>query len=199
MCIRRRRGSASYSYWTFGDIFEERGVPFTPFHGGFGLVANGGIPKPTFWVFKFYKDLNGTCVCKEEDLVVTEGDDGIYRGIVWNAARQRTGRELEITVSFPAKDGQDYVVVTKTVDEETCNPLRMWHDLGEPSSPDQRQKELILACARPFVSSGRAKASGEQVEFSLSVKEHGVIYFELQPVETTSDRGYDYNRVMQFD
>lgn len=38
----------SYSYWTFGDIFEENGVPFIPFHGGFGLVANGGIPKPTF-------------------------------------------------------------------------------------------------------------------------------------------------------
>lgn len=43
----------SYSYWTFGDIFEEYGVPFTPFHGGFGLVANGRIPKPTFWTFKF--------------------------------------------------------------------------------------------------------------------------------------------------
>ncbi|MDE7187839.1 MAG: xylan 1,4-beta-xylosidase, partial [Lachnospiraceae bacterium] len=26
----------SYSYWTFGDIFEEQGVPFAPFHGGFG-------------------------------------------------------------------------------------------------------------------------------------------------------------------
>ena len=51
----------SYSYWTFGDVFEEFGVPFTPFHGGFGLVANGCIPKPTFWTFAFYKKLNGTC------------------------------------------------------------------------------------------------------------------------------------------
>jgi len=46
----------SYSYWTFGDVFEELGVPFTPFHGGFGLVANGCIPKPTFWTFAFYKN-----------------------------------------------------------------------------------------------------------------------------------------------
>ena len=44
MCIRD-------SYWTFGDVFEEMGVPFTPFHGGFGLVANGCITKPTFWTF----------------------------------------------------------------------------------------------------------------------------------------------------
>ena len=34
--------NASYSYWTFGDVFEEMGVPFTPFHGGFGL--DGGRP-----------------------------------------------------------------------------------------------------------------------------------------------------------
>lgn len=47
----------SYSYWTFGDVFEELGVPFTPFHGGFGLVANGCITKPTFWTFAFYKKL----------------------------------------------------------------------------------------------------------------------------------------------
>ena len=47
----------SYSYWTFGDIFEEQGVPFVPFHGGFGLVANGCIPKPTFFAFQFYKCL----------------------------------------------------------------------------------------------------------------------------------------------
>ncbi|MFR1010594.1 MAG: GH39 family glycosyl hydrolase [Ruminococcus sp.] len=44
----------SYSYWTFGDVFEEQGIPFTPFHGGFGLVANGCIPKPTF-LFAFSK------------------------------------------------------------------------------------------------------------------------------------------------
>ena len=44
----------SYSYWTFGDIFEEQGVPFTTFQGGFCLVANGCIPKPNFWTFKFF-------------------------------------------------------------------------------------------------------------------------------------------------
>lgn len=31
--------AASYSYWTFGDVFEEQGVPNTPFHGGFGMMA----------------------------------------------------------------------------------------------------------------------------------------------------------------
>src|SRR2546423_3707632 len=33
------------SYWTFSDVFEEGGVVKTPFYGGFGLLAAGGIPK----------------------------------------------------------------------------------------------------------------------------------------------------------
>ena len=84
----------SYSYWTFGDIFEEKGVPFTPFHGGFGLVANGNIPKPTFWTFKFFRDLSGTCVHRSDELVVLKKEDGSYCGVAWNQSRTRTGREL---------------------------------------------------------------------------------------------------------
>ena len=53
----------SYSYWTFGDVFEEQGIPFTPFHGGFGLVANGCIPKPTFWTFAFFQEVKGEGGC----------------------------------------------------------------------------------------------------------------------------------------
>lgn len=162
-------------------------------------MANGGIPKPTFWSFKFYKDLIGECVLKEEDLVVVLGKDGIYRGIAWNAARERTGRELEIKTVFPAEYGQEYALVTKTVDEETCNPLRMWHDLGEPASLDERQKSLILECSRPFVSSRRIQETLGEVQVQLSIREHGVVYFELQPVKAASDRGYDYDRVMQYE
>ena len=85
----------SYSYWTFGDVFEEFGVPFTPFHGGFGLVANGCIPKPTFWTFAFFKKLKekkGICVYKDETCVVMKYEDGSYRGIAWNATRNRSGK-----------------------------------------------------------------------------------------------------------
>ncbi|MDE7298133.1 MAG: xylan 1,4-beta-xylosidase [Lachnospiraceae bacterium] len=129
----------SYSYWTFGDIFEEQGVPFTPFHGGFGLVANGGICKPTFWTFRFFKELKGTCVHRCENMVVVKKEDGSYCGTAWNCSRVRTGRELELGISLPAEVSGEYALVTKTVDEKTCNPLKLWHDLGEPSSLDEKQ------------------------------------------------------------
>lgn len=188
----------SYSYWTFGDIFEENGVPFTPFHGGFGLVANGGIPKPTFWTFKFFGDLEGRCVHRSEDAVVLQKEDGSYCGVAWNAARSRTGRELELAFLLPAGDTEEYSLITKVVDEDTCNPLRLWHDLGEPSSLTEKQKKLLKEAARPLLSSRRVEASEKKVRVVLGIQEHGVVYFELQPVTTKGDRGYDYNRVMQY-
>ena len=188
----------SYSYWTFGDIFEERGVPFTPFHGGFGLVANGCIPKPTFWTFKFFKDLEGKCVHKSDDMVVLQKEDGSICGTAWNSTRERTGVELEIRFCIPA-DAEEYVLITKMVDEETCNPLRLWHDLGEPSSLSEKQKKLLREAAKPLIYSKRVRADGSKAEIKLNIREYGVVYFELAPVAKKSDRGYDYCRVMQYE
>jgi xylan 1,4-beta-xylosidase len=41
-----------YSFWTFSDLFEERGQFAAPFHGGFGLQNIYGIPKPTYRIFE---------------------------------------------------------------------------------------------------------------------------------------------------
>ena len=188
----------SYSYWTFGDIFEEYGVPFTPFHGGFGLVANGRIPKPTFWTFKFFRDLEGKCVHKSDDMVVLQKEDGSFCGAAWNWSRTRTGKELEIGLRVPA-DKEEYVLITKIVDEETCNPLRLWHDLGEPSSLSEKQKKLLREAANPLITSSRVCPDSRNAEIKLNIREHGMVYFELAPVVTKSDRGYDYRRVMQYD
>ncbi len=191
----------SYSYWTFGDIFEEFGVPHAPFHGGFGLVANGCIPKPTFWTFQFYKQLTGICVHRSEDAVIVRQQDGSYRGVVWNCSRERTGRELELNFALPCASKKEQVLLTKTVDEQTCNPLKLWHDLGEPKHLMPEQKQLLREAARPFVASTRLlpeeTAQGTCLNVQFSVKEHGVLYFELKPVCDGGDRGYCYDRVMQ--
>jgi xylan 1,4-beta-xylosidase len=50
-------GVASFSYWVFTDIFEENGPPFTPFHGGFGLLTFSGIKKPAYFAFQFLNQL----------------------------------------------------------------------------------------------------------------------------------------------
>lgn len=186
----------SYSYWTFGDIFEENGVPFSQFHGGFGLVANGSIPKPTFWTFNFFKQLMGECVHRSDDSIIVKKEDGKYYGVAWNKSTQRTGKKLELSFELPAFDTGDFCVMKKIVDEEYCNPLKIWHDLGEPANPSKEQQKIIRDGAYPFIVSQREKINGETMKFNLDLSENAVIYFEVSKVNNISDRGFDYERVM---
>lgn len=190
----------SYSYWTFGDIFEEKGVPFTPFHGGFGLVANGCIPKPTFWTFAFYKNLKekvGKCVHRDDNSVVMQLADGSYRGVIWYMTMQRKGTEQTFTYHFDAAD-KEYCLLEKWVDEEDCNPLKVWHDMGEPANLNKEQEDILKNAAQPRVKSVRMKPVNGKIQFTLTLAENAVVYFELKKVEPTPDRGYSYDRVMQY-
>jgi len=47
------------SYWTYSDLFEEPGPPPTPFHGGFGLLNREGLPKPSYFSYKYLHALEG--------------------------------------------------------------------------------------------------------------------------------------------
>lgn len=187
---------ASYSYWTFGDVFEEQGVPFTPFHGGFGLVANGGIPKPTFWVFQFYKDLQGNCLAKTEEAVVTCRDGGGFRAICWNLCMEGSDRELELTLEFPAADGGMYCILERLVDEEVCNPLKVWHDFGEPASLSEPQIKLLRECARPLTTSRQAQSQNGSLSVTIVLKRNAVVSLEVFPVSQLPDRGYSYDRAI---
>lgn len=181
-----------YSYWTFGDVFEEQGVPYTPFHGGFGLVASGCIPKPTFWTFAFFKALKKctvSCIHRDPDSVIVKTGTG-YAGVLWNIDGDSYDAEIEI----PSGD-KEYVLVTRTVDEECCNPLKLWHDLGEHANPSASEIELIKSGANPLIRT--SVVSGGKVP-AITVTKNAVIYFELQEREFTPDRGYDYDRVINF-
>lgn len=192
-------GNESYSYWTFGDVFEEQGVPFTPFHGGFGLVANGCIPKPTFWTFVFFKKLKekaGYCIYRDDNAVVMRLEDGSYRGVLWNMTNERTGEALDFTLEL---DGSEQgCLLTQLVDEKHCNPLKLWHDMGEPANIFPEDAALLKEAARPFTQTLRPVIRNGERKVRLRVEENGVLYFQWTPGEIKSDLGYSYQRVMQY-
>ncbi|MDO4965979.1 MAG: glycosyl hydrolase [Lachnospiraceae bacterium] len=183
--------TTSYSYWTFGDIFEEKGVPFAPFHGGFGMVANHSIPKPTYYTFAFYKKLKGECIFRDDDLIVVKANDGTLRGIAWNICENKSDEKtVKLPVSIEREAGE-YSLIQKIVDESTCNPLKIWHDFGEPRSLSADQIDVLKTAATPLIKSDILISNGN-VEFELEINPNGVIYFELMKCNSTPDRGYEY-------
>ena len=75
------------SYWSFSDVFEEQGVVKTPFYGGFGLMAAGGLPKPAYNAFKLLHGLGDQRLKVDSDHVLaTRRADGTLVVAVWNYA-----------------------------------------------------------------------------------------------------------------
>ena len=176
----------SYSYWTFGDVFEELGVPPTPFHGGFGLVANGLIPKPTLWTFHFFNNLRGECVWRDEHAVIMRRLDGSYEGVAWNLCEGgEEGGPLEIELRLPMQG--PLALLTRTVDDAHGNPLQAWLAMGQPASLDREQLEFLRGAARPLY---RAEAL-EEPAVRLALQKNAVTHFRVTPSAGQNDFGYD--------
>ncbi len=183
----------SYSYWTFGDIFEEKGVPFTPFHGGFGLVANGTIPKPTFWTFAFFKKLQGRCIHRSSELIVLQKEDGSYCAAAWNLCLEQK-ECLRLYLTLPEKGEEEYCLLTKTVDEAHGNPRKIWHDMGEPSWLSKEETQILKDSAQPVIHTQTLCASPSGISFSILLQPYAVVWFQLKKIKHCKDRGYDYYR-----
>ena len=158
-------------------------------------MANRGIRKPTYYAFKFFKDLVGKCVLKNDNCVIClDGDT--YKGVVFNSRVARTGEAIDLDFSFAA-DASKYSLIKKLVDEDTCNPLKLWHTMGEPSSLTEEQIKLLKESDKPLIETEIIDSEDGKVKTSVHLNEYGLMYFELKPFELTSDRGYDYERVIK--
>ncbi len=75
----------SMSYWVFTDIFEEAGVRFTPFHGGFGLMNYQGIKKSAYYAYSFMNKLGDTELLNSDSSSwVCKNANGDIQVLLWD-------------------------------------------------------------------------------------------------------------------
>jgi len=132
------------SLWTFSDVFEEQGVVKTPFYGGFGLIAAGNIPKPSFYAMQLLHRLgNERLENSNENVLVTKATDKSLVVAVWNVVDPGSSGEAK-TVKLAFKgvksDARAYI---RRVDDEHGNTLGAWERMGSPSYPTQSQTEQL--------------------------------------------------------
>ncbi len=180
-----------YSYWTFGDVFEEQGIPNRPFHGGFGMMANGLIPKPTLWTFAFFANLQGTCVLRNEQAVIVRREDGGYEAVLWNLCAEDRAEKLALSLTLPLKG--DCAALIDLVDEDTCNPLRCWHLMGEPADLTEEQLAFLRAAGQPARKVLIPAQCGDGAKIELTLAPNALIRLRILPVEKCTDPGYEYS------
>jgi xylan 1,4-beta-xylosidase len=143
------------SYWSFSDVFEEQGVVKTPFYGGYGIVAERGIPKPAYDVFMLLHTLGEERLpAPVDEALVTRRKDGTIVIAAWNLVEPDASGAAK-TVTFELKNvGSGLGIHTVTglmgtkaevrrVDTSHGDTLDAWKKMGSPAWPTQAQIEEL--------------------------------------------------------
>ena len=180
--------AAGYSYWTFGDVFEEQGIPSRPFHGGFGMMANGLIPKPTLWTFAFFAGLRrGEAIYRDDSALILKTKDGGFEAVLWNLDNEE--KRFDLLLPLTGKT----VAMVERVDEACCNPLKCWHDMGEPADLNETQLAFLQGAAQPARETLIPEDTEAGKRLSLTLGKNAVVHVQVVPAaEECSDFGYNY-------
>jgi xylan 1,4-beta-xylosidase len=142
----------AYAFWTFSDLFEERGFPSHAFHGGFGLLTLEGIAKPSYRAFQLLHRLGVAQVTPV---------DGMHANVaVWVV---RDGRRVTVLLINSAPPLHNVVpervivhlataatvraVTIERIDEAHANAKRRWIEMGAPEYLRPRDVEELHAAS----------------------------------------------------
>lgn len=182
----------SFSYWTISDIFEETWIPTSLYHGGFGLLTHGLIPKPTYHLYAFMARMGERILRSGDDHLVTVDDRGRIQVLAWQPV-QGTGHvapdKHRLRLELDAAPGEYYLQRSRTSEIEG-NGRAAWLAMGSPAAPDHRQMQFIRECAEARREFGRATASEGRLQLDLTLDQHEVTLLELDPVR---DSPYPWN------
>jgi len=137
------------SYWTFSDVFEEQGVVKQPLYGGYGLIAENDLPKPSFNAFKLLHDLGDQRITVDsQSALVTRRSNGAIAIAIWNLYLPgETGEEKRVTLRIEGSRKSLRAKVFR-LDHTHGSLLQAYAELGQPKNPTKTQIEELRTAAR---------------------------------------------------
>ena len=177
------------SYWTFSDVFEEQGVVRTPFYGGFGLMAEDGIPKPAFNAFAMLHRLGERRIAVASDSVLaTRGNDGRLAVALWNYAPPfGTGAAYTPAAATAGADkvfgvklegvAADAAVEVWRLDANHGNVVKAFDAMGRPATPTREQ---IVALRQAGKASRPERMVVHGGLLSIRVPAQGLVVFTVK-------------------
>ena len=165
------------SYWTFSDVFEEQGVVKTPFYGGFGLVAAGGLPKPAFNAFKILHLLGDRRLPVGSNIALASTKDGKPVLAAWNLVLPgATGTGKSVTFQFSGLSGP-HIAVIHRVDATHGSLVDAYTQMGSPQYPTRTQI-LTLQRAAGLPEPDRQQIADNQLTLELPAQ--SLVVVEVQ-------------------
>jgi xylan 1,4-beta-xylosidase len=165
------------SYWTFSDVFEEQGVVKEPFYGGFGLLAEDGIPKPAFAAFELLHNLGDQRLALDSDTaLVTRRKDGSVVVALWNYSSPGVaGASKTVTLRFKGINFQHASI--SRVDSEHGDVHSLYQKMGAPRYPTPAQITALHQAADLPPSETQNLRNGE---LTLTLPSQGLAVIEVK-------------------
>jgi xylan 1,4-beta-xylosidase len=140
--------TTTMAYWTFSDVFEEQGIVKKPFYGGYGLIAEGGLPKAAFNAFRMLHRLGTERLdSNSPNVLVTKRSDGTLVIAVWNySTMPDTGTLQAVKLGVDGWTGNPRYMV-EILDPQHGSALNTWQAMGSPAFPTRQQFEAMRKSA----------------------------------------------------
>ena len=136
------------SYWDISDVFEEQGIIKKPFYGGYGLVAEGGIPKADYRAFELLHRLGDTQLrSSSENALVTKRPNGSVVIALWNYAEPgEQGAPKTFHLQLSGMKAKRYRM--QFVAPSSGSALEAWQKMGSPALPTRSQIEELRSASQ---------------------------------------------------
>jgi xylan 1,4-beta-xylosidase len=166
------------SYWTFSDVFEEQGVVKQPFYGGYGLIAAGGLPKPSFNAFKLLHRL-GDVRIENPSLatIITKRKDGTMVMALWNLfLPEDSGIPRTFMIQLV---GQPHILsaLVYRLDSTHGSLLTTYSEMGKPTNPTLQQITTLRQASQIPMPENKILKGGQ---FTLVLPPYGLALIEFR-------------------
>ena len=189
--------ATSMSYWTFSDIFEEAGVPASPFHGGFGLLNLQGIKKPAYFAYQYLHQL-GPSELQNADPAswATTDTAGNVQVLCWNFSAPALGPEADqqyFVRPQPAAAGAPvrlawqhlrpgtYALTEERTGYERHDAHTAYLKMGRPAQLDRAQEAQLRAATQAVPGAPRTLRVGPdgRLAYALDLRGNDVVLLHL--------------------
>ena len=189
----------SFGIWTATDYIEELSPGHALFHGGIGLYARGGIPKPARLALGLLRRLGDTCLFRSEGCFVTRTKDG-YAAILYHyqhfSSLYAKGYLLDTSPderygAFPERGDRLVTLTLENIEDGTWNVTEYilnrkygsafdaWLDMGAVEPRCEEELAYLRALARPALRCTEATVRGGTLLYEAPLAPHEVRLLRL--------------------
>ena len=160
------------SFWTFSDVFEEGGPITQPFEGHFGLRAEGGINKPSYYAYALLHQLGEERLANPSDnVIVTKTSKGSLVIAAWNLVDpDQHGSARTMRFTFRG------VAASARVSKDHSNVLKQYAAMGSPQDPTPAQVEQLN---RETTLTAPQTLQLKDEELELSITENALVLIKV--------------------